>query len=173
MVSGAFEVFQRKRVPRGCYITRGDSNVDSGHRSSWNQDRRGIENNAQLYYTSRSFTMARAQLSFETFPGLTPASFLSLISCFVLWFNGIDAAAIGPYPYDSLSSILGNEKWSPNTTITFAGTPEFSEVTERWTTFNSPTYRAAISPDTEEDVVKIVSGKPSKQSPRVQSLRVS
>ncbi|ROT38906.1 FAD-binding domain-containing protein [Sodiomyces alkalinus F11] len=49
-----------------------------------------------------------------------------------------------------------DRQWSPDTYVSFPGSQEFEQSTERWTTFSAPTYRAAISPATEEDVAKIV-----------------
>lgn len=52
--------------------------------------------------------------------------------------------------------------WSARTTITF---PEdgaaFNNVTGRWSIYAAPTYAAAISPGTEEDVIKAVCSKPN------------
>lgn len=47
--------------------------------------------------------------------------------------------------------------WAPSTTLSFIGTRQFNDATERWTVFSPPTYKAAISPETEEDVRKAVS----------------
>ncbi|KAI1660864.1 FAD-binding domain-containing protein [Daldinia decipiens] len=68
-----------------------------------------------------------------------------------------DAAATARVPPRvDLRSVLTNQQWSTNTTISFTGSPEFYNVTERWTTFSAPTYSAAVSPGTEEDLVRIV-----------------
>lgn len=42
------------------------------------------------------------------------------------------------------------------TKILFPGDDGFAEVTTRWAVYKPPTYAAAISPATEEDVVKAV-----------------
>lgn len=47
--------------------------------------------------------------------------------------------------------------WSAGTKILFPGDDGFAEVTSRWAIYKPPTYAAAISPATEEDVVKAVS----------------
>ncbi|CAH0003352.1 unnamed protein product [Clonostachys byssicola] len=47
-------------------------------------------------------------------------------------------------------------QWAANTTVSFPGSDEFQLATERWTVFSPPTYSAAISPGTTEDVVKAV-----------------
>lgn len=46
--------------------------------------------------------------------------------------------------------------WSPKTIISFEGSPEFNNATERWDIYMAPTYRVAISPATETDVVTAV-----------------
>lgn len=43
------------------------------------------------------------------------------------------------------------------TLITFPGQSNFTEATERWAQFAVPTYSAAVSPATEQDVVTLVS----------------
>ncbi|KAI0861222.1 hypothetical protein F4860DRAFT_503352 [Xylaria cubensis] len=48
-------------------------------------------------------------------------------------------------------------RWAANTTVAFPGDGDkFTDVTERWTVFKPPTYVAAVSPGTENDVVKVV-----------------
>ncbi|OTB10571.1 hypothetical protein K445DRAFT_69978 [Daldinia sp. EC12] len=82
---------------------------------------------------------------------------MSLILWCSVWFSGTYAATTaGLVSRVDLKSVLTNQKWSADTTISFTGSPEFYNATERWTTFSAPTYRAAISPATEDDVVKIV-----------------
>lgn len=72
-----------------------------------------------------------------------------------VWVHGLNAALI---PRANIQSILTNpiRAWSNVTTLSFPDSSEFVDVTERWTTFNPPTYAAAISPGTEEDLMKIV-----------------
>lgn len=48
--------------------------------------------------------------------------------------------------------------WSPQTNIRFPDDEEFVNITERWTTFSPPTFVAAISLATEDDVIKTVRG---------------
>lgn len=75
----------------------------------------------------------------------------------LLWCSyGVDIAAATAASSVDLAPILTNQQWSSNTTISFVGSPEFFSVTERWTTFSAPTYVAAVSPDTEEDLIKVV-----------------
>ncbi len=61
-------------------------------------------------------------------------------------------------PLVNIKKVLldGQNNWSSQTTIKFAGDDGFIGATERWTTFNPPTFVAAVSPATEEDVVKTV-----------------
>ncbi|KAI9154974.1 FAD-linked oxidoreductase virF [Paramyrothecium foliicola] len=47
-------------------------------------------------------------------------------------------------------------KWVTNTTVSFPGSLEFNDATERWTIFRPPTYSATIRPGTEGDIVKII-----------------
>lgn len=49
-----------------------------------------------------------------------------------------------------------SNKWAANTIISFPGSAQFANTTERWTLFDAPTYAAAISPGTEADLVKAV-----------------
>ncbi|PHH61213.1 hypothetical protein CDD81_694 [Ophiocordyceps australis] len=46
--------------------------------------------------------------------------------------------------------------WSTRTVVAFPGEIEFDDLTERWTVYDPPTYSAVISPETEEDLLKIV-----------------
>ncbi|KAK0622036.1 hypothetical protein B0T17DRAFT_609009 [Bombardia bombarda] len=46
--------------------------------------------------------------------------------------------------------------WAANTTISYPGSEQFVNATERWTIYSAPTYSAAISPGTEEDARKVV-----------------
>jgi len=57
-----------------------------------------------------------------------------------------------------LKSLLETESnnWSSTTSFSFPGEESFTDKTERWTTYAPPTYSAAISPATEEDVAKAV-----------------
>lgn len=80
----------------------------------------------------------------------------SLLVCLVFCATIVDAARVRV----DLRSLLGDPAngWSVNTTISFPGSAEFEEATERWTIYRPPTYRAAICPGTEDDIIKIVSG---------------
>lgn len=73
-----------------------------------------------------------------------------------VWVSGLDAAVLR---HADIKSVLTNpaQTWSQSTTISFPETAQFVDATERWTMFNPPTYSAAISPGSEEDVIGAVS----------------
>ncbi|KAF2852097.1 FAD-binding domain-containing protein [Plenodomus tracheiphilus IPT5] len=64
---------------------------------------------------------------------------------------GATVRATTPAPFTA-----ANWHWSNGTTISSKGSTEFLEATERWTIYMPPTYNVAISPATEDDVVKAV-----------------
>ncbi|KUL86302.1 hypothetical protein ZTR_08597 [Talaromyces verruculosus] len=57
-----------------------------------------------------------------------------------------------------LRAVLTNpvHRWASNTTLSFPGTAAFENATERWSIFSPPTYSAAISPGTEEDISRVI-----------------
>ena len=61
-------------------------------------------------------------------------------------------------PTVDLKSLLTakSNNWAKGTTISFPDSATFENATLRWTTFDEPTYKAAISPATEADVAKSV-----------------
>jgi hypothetical protein len=63
-----------------------------------------------------------------------------------------------PTRQPDLAALLQDPSLSldPHTMITFPGHRNFTEATERWSLFAPPTYSAAVSPATEEDVTTIV-----------------
>lgn len=67
----------------------------------------------------------------------------------------VDAAPRQPVDLRSLLRQNGT-RWSNGTTISFPGSQVFVNATERWSTYEPPTYFAAISPATEGDVAKAV-----------------
>ncbi|RYP55560.1 hypothetical protein DL769_010117 [Monosporascus sp. CRB-8-3] len=83
-----------------------------------------------------------------------PLKWVSLLVWLLLWAGEIDAARVRV----DLRSLLTDPArgWSVNTTVSFPGSPEFVESTERWTIFRPPTYRASIRPGTEADIVKVI-----------------
>lgn len=72
-----------------------------------------------------------------------------------LWTLSVHAA---PYQPVDLKNLLGqtSDSWADGTVISFPSSPTFQNATVRWTTFDAPTYFAAISPATEADVAKTV-----------------
>ncbi|ORY71928.1 uncharacterized protein BCR38DRAFT_480404 [Pseudomassariella vexata] len=87
-------------------------------------------------------------------PAISKWNTLLLLICFSLLAGAADVSGVNA----DLRSFLTDpvRAWAANTTISFPSSTEFFDATERWTIFRSPTYRAAISPGTEEDVIKAV-----------------
>ncbi|KAK7946574.1 uncharacterized protein PG986_010895 [Apiospora aurea] len=86
----------------------------------------------------------------------TSSSFSQLLlGFFFFYLTGFTTAAA--VPRADLKALLTDpvRQWSKGTTVSFSGTSRFQEATERWTIFDPPTYVAAISPSTEEDVRKV------------------
>ncbi|KAK8024071.1 hypothetical protein PG993_012137 [Apiospora rasikravindrae] len=79
-----------------------------------------------------------------------------LLGFFFFYLIGFTTAAA--VPRADLKALLTDpvRGWSKGTIVSFGGTSRFQEATERWTIFNPPTYVAAISPSTEEDVRKVI-----------------
>lgn len=72
-----------------------------------------------------------------------------------LWGIAVYAAPAQPVDLKSLLS-QPSLNLTKGTVISFPDSPTFSNATERWSTFDPPTYFAAVSPATEGDVAKIV-----------------
>lgn len=72
-----------------------------------------------------------------------------------LWGLSVHAA---PYQTVDLRSLLSQKSnsWAEGTVISFPDSPTFNDATRRWSTFDAPTYLAAVSPANEVDVAKIV-----------------
>ena len=49
-----------------------------------------------------------------------------------------------------------NTNWSSTTLISFPGDEEFTNATDRWTITDAPSFSAAITPATAEDVAAAV-----------------
>jgi hypothetical protein len=88
--------------------------------------------------------------------------FLGPVVSFIFWLFYsccvTDAAAVSRFtPRTDLGPILAKHahKWT-ETTLSFPGSEEFVNATERWTTFSAPTYSAALTPATEDDLIDIV-----------------
>jgi hypothetical protein len=87
------------------------------------------------------------------------------------------AVAVALYPrLSALAATLSNSSihWSSETTLSLPNTTAFFNATERWTIYDPPTYEAALSPGTEEDVVQAVE-IPSLASaqPKISLLTIS
>ncbi|KAI1212144.1 FAD-binding domain-containing protein [Annulohypoxylon truncatum] len=95
-------------------------------------------------------------------PALTPAAWVTLL-WLSFWSCVTDASRI--YPRVDIRPILTSQNWSSKTIISYPGSSQFFNATERWTTFSAPTYSAAISPGTEDDLVKVVKLATSRKIP--------
>ncbi|KAJ8132697.1 hypothetical protein O1611_g930 [Lasiodiplodia mahajangana] len=84
--------------------------------------------------------------------------FSSTVVLSFLGFSSRGLAATVHSRGESLPSILRNpgNHWSSQTTLSFPGDARFENVTERWTIYEPPTFNAAVSPATENDVVEAV-----------------
>ncbi|KAK1634585.1 hypothetical protein BDP81DRAFT_472904 [Colletotrichum phormii] len=71
---------------------------------------------------------------------------------------GIKTAVATVTPRDLSRNILldRKNKWNGKTVISFPDTPEFTNATDRWSSYSEPTFIAGITPATEEDVEKAV-----------------
>ena len=86
------------------------------------------------------------------------SKWIYLLLWLACWSKRSHAAAIDTISAVDLRSILTNpiRNWSKETVISFPGSSEFSQATERWTIFRPPTYRAAVRPGTVADIQKLV-----------------
>ncbi|KAL2824211.1 FAD-binding domain-containing protein [Aspergillus cavernicola] len=64
------------------------------------------------------------------------------------------AAALPSDPYSIFTS--PRNSWDADTTIFFPNSTQFVDATERWNSYNQPSYSFAITPATEEDVAQAV-----------------
>ena len=72
-----------------------------------------------------------------------------------LWRLSVYAIPSQPVDVKSLLSQKSNN-WAQGTVISFPNSATFENSTTRWSTFDEPTYHAAISPANEADVAKSV-----------------
>ncbi|KAL2825437.1 FAD-binding domain-containing protein [Aspergillus cavernicola] len=56
----------------------------------------------------------------------------------------------------SIVSLLSDQSWSANTLLSKPGASEFTEATARWNSYQAPTYAAALSVGSEEDLTTAV-----------------
>jgi hypothetical protein len=82
-------------------------------------------------------------------------------SYFLLWFSFWFSSIEAQNSTVDLKSILlhPSRGWSAGTDVIFPSSALFSNATERWTIFNPPTYRAAIRPDSDDEISKLVCRK--------------
>ncbi|KAF2792192.1 Glucooligosaccharide oxidase [Melanomma pulvis-pyrius CBS 109.77] len=80
------------------------------------------------------------------------------ISLAYLWVTAVYAAPLNSRQYPDLRGVLTNPEndWSAGTVVSFAGSDEFHNATNRWTITGAPTFSAAISPANEGDVIAAV-----------------
>lgn len=71
------------------------------------------------------------------------------------WSLSVQATLSQPVDLRNLLSQESNS-WANGTIISFPSTYTFNNATIRWSTFDAPTYYAAISPANEADVVNSV-----------------
>lgn len=87
--------------------------------------------------------------------GTSTTALASLLVSFI----PVNAAAFARVDLKSMLTDVSN-KWTSKTTLSFPGQPQFVNATQRWTLFDEPTYFAAISPGSEQDLVTVVRGIP-------------
>ena len=68
------------------------------------------------------------------------------------------SSAVTALPTNNTYSVFlhPDDGWHADTTIEFPNTTAFANVTERWDSFDPPTYAIAVSPASEEDVATAV-----------------
>ena len=78
-----------------------------------------------------------------------------------LWCLPVSAIPFHPGDIRTLLSQKANG-WDNRTIISFPESSTFINSTSRWSTYDAPTYLAAVSPGTETDVAKVVRDKKSE-----------
>jgi hypothetical protein len=76
-----------------------------------------------------------------------------------VWLYLTRASASPANPYSAFTD--PSNDWSTQTTIDFPNSTAFVNATERWNSFDPPTYSVAITPATDVDVAKAVRSSPS------------
>ncbi|KAG7001440.1 FAD-linked oxidoreductase OXR1 [Physcia stellaris] len=77
------------------------------------------------------------------------------VALYGLWCLSVSAIPFQPGDIRALLSQKANG-WDKSTTISFPQSSRFVNSTSRWSTYDAPTYLAAISPASETDVAKAV-----------------
>ncbi|KAI0514714.1 hypothetical protein F5B22DRAFT_647470 [Xylaria bambusicola] len=81
----------------------------------------------------------------------------TICSCLLMAQSAFGSISRPKPQYGNLvTSLIGSINWGPSTQWSFPGQRAFSNATERWTTFSEPTYLAAVSPGTEQDLAKLL-----------------
>ena len=81
--------------------------------------------------------------------------FPRIIVLAALWLcQGCPAASLAAAV--DITSILSRQDWSSQTEISIPGEREFANATTRWTEYRAPTYAAALSVASGEDLVTAV-----------------
>lgn len=86
-------------------------------------------------------------------------SYLSFGLAWILFASdALAAAATSPSGVADLKGALTQPsmKWSSQTVLSFPGQSTFENATERWTTFDAPTYFASVTVGNEVDVANAV-----------------
>ena len=74
-------------------------------------------------------------------------------------FPGVHKAGISRRELPNLKSLLSDpkQKWCSNTQVFFPGQPNYTNLTtQRWSSYEEPSYLASVKPGCEQDVVTIV-----------------
>ncbi|PYI24917.1 FAD-binding domain-containing protein [Aspergillus indologenus CBS 114.80] len=74
------------------------------------------------------------------------------------WIGLLSATYAAPQAPIDFATLLANKTnlWSHGTVVSFPENAYFENATERWTTWAAPSYFAAVSPATEQDVVTAI-----------------
>ena len=79
----------------------------------------------------------------------------AIVALAALWCLSVSLTPFHPGDIRTLLSQKANG-WDNRTIISFPQSSTFVNSTSRWSTYDAPTYLAAVSPATESDVAKVV-----------------
>lgn len=109
--------------------------------------------------TAANSTASRLEWSteYQTLRQLTQSMPLkaAIVALTGLWCLSISASPFQPGDIRALLSQKANG-WDKGTIISFPQSSTFVNITSRWSTYDPPTYLAAVSLATETDVAKVV-----------------
>ena len=80
---------------------------------------------------------------------------IAIVALAGLWSLSVYAIPNRSFDIKSLLS-QQSKSWAKGTVISFPDSSTFNNNTTRWSTFDAPTYLAAVSPANEADLAKIV-----------------